>query len=250
MKTPFDDRLKQLDGDIQWNEQRKYKVKQELEAEMGKLESKSPMMKPVFVYTSSLVAFVLLLVVGFNMLTMSDQQTPSDEGNIPPVVEEDVVEEDNYIDEKEEEIDSEDDVKMTEDRSTWTEEEMENDISAGITLTHRQLTKYVDGEWTPEYRTDEDQQIMMELFSTISQASTAAFHTGADNYLYVDLMNVNEVLGEAFRTEDEEGLRLAYQVLHDLDVAYNGYEPDLGPFEVTLYRDATYDVVRAYLGRE
>jgi len=166
-----------------------------------------------------------------------------------------VLEEENSIIEYEwgeisDEPGHEDEVKLTEDRSSWTDEEMLNDLSAGIILAHRQLAKLAEGEWKPTYSSQEGSDIFRDLTTYVGQASTAAFHLRADNYLYVDLMNLNSVLGEAFRNEDDAGLLLAYQVVHDLDVAYNGFESDQDSFEVTLYRDATYDVVRSYLGRE
>ncbi|MCL7749218.1 hypothetical protein [Halalkalibacter alkaliphilus] len=251
MKTQFDERLKQIDDDIQWNKQRNQKVKNEIIAEIEKHERKPSILKHTLIYSSSLIAFAIFaFLIVVNITPINESQRPSDEEITNPILDEDVMEEENEWIESDNELDIEDGVKMTEDRSTWTEEEMLNDLSAGIILTHRQLTKFVEGEWVPDYHSAEDQQIISDLFSYVSRAGTAAFHLSADNYLYVDLMNLNSVLGEAFQNQDDDGLLLAYQVVHDLDVAYNGFEEDKGPFGVTLYRDATYDVVRTYLGRQ
>ncbi|KHF39161.1 hypothetical protein [Halalkalibacter okhensis] len=251
MKTQFDEQLKKLDSDIRWNQQRNLKVRRDIEAEIGKMQTKNPFIKNLLVYSSTIVAFALFAVmIGLSLTSINDSQSPSSEVPIVDSEEEGPLDDEQNWVETEDESDPEDDVKMTENRNSWTDEEMENDISAGIILTHRQLTKFVEGEWVPDYNTLEGQQEFSQLHSYISQASTAAFHLSADNYLYVDLMNLNSVLGEAFQNKDDEGVLLAYQVVHDLDVAYNGFEPDQGPFGVTLYRDATYDVVRSYLGRE
>jgi hypothetical protein len=255
MKTQFDEQLRQLDDDIQWNQQRNQKVKKEIVDEIEQYERKPSITKHTLVYTSSILAFALFaFLIGVNMISINNNERSSNEKNMEPIIEEDTTDENNIEEnewiETEDELDLEGEVKLTEDRSTWTEEEMLNDLSAGIILTHHQLTKFVEGEWSPDYHTVEDQQIISDLFSYVSRAGTAAFHLSADNYLYVDLMNLNSVLGEAFQNQDDDGLLLAYQVVHDLDVAYNGYEDDKGPFGVTLYRDATYDVVRTYLGRQ
>ncbi|GAE35001.1 hypothetical protein [Halalkalibacter akibai] len=256
MKTQFDEQLKQLDRDIHWDQQRNEKIKQNVLAEIGKQERKAWKFKPFVIASVSMAAFALFafLVVG-NMNPVNETPKPAEVENTRPFGEAEDTDKEKSMFEHEwgefrDPLDDEDDVKLSEFGGSWTEEDMLNDLSAGIILAHRQLKKFVEGDWNPDYDSLEDEQIYLDLSLYIGQASTAAYHLSADNYLYVDLVNVHSVLGEAYRNKDDAGMTLAYQVVHDLDVAYNGFESDKDSFKVTLYRDATYDAVRSYLGRQ
>ncbi|RKQ33963.1 hypothetical protein [Oceanobacillus halophilus] len=249
MKTPFDKSLKQLEHDISWNESRKQQTKIKLVEEMQKTGRKQKP-KGQLAYYSSIAMFLLVASIGLNYLL-----------NTTPPIDQSIthVEKQTGISLKEKWLPAfiqqknvleTDSLQLTKDYSERTEETMKRDVEVAIHILYLQLEKLEEGKWDPDFDREKDHIIFSDMISAANQASTAAHLLDLDNWLYADLYNISPLIAEARDKKDIDGLVLAYQLVHDLHVAYNGYESDEPSYGVTLYRDANNDSIREYLGRK